>query len=108
MFKIDGDVPAGLNLHYTRALNLVRIIQEAISNSIKHSAPKNITIASSNENNRWKLIVKDDGKGFDFEAAKIAETGNGLTNMQSRAVDSGFIFTIESTLNKETVITVIA
>jgi signal transduction histidine kinase len=107
-FKIDGDVPAGLNFHYTRALNLVRIIQEAVSNSIKHAGAKNIYINSSNENGRWKLTVKDDGVGFDYKTVQKLEEGNGLNNMQSRAADAGFIFSIESEAGRQTVISVIA
>jgi signal transduction histidine kinase len=107
-FKIDGDAPAGLNFHYTKALNLVRIIQEAVSNSIKHAGAKNIYIFGRNENGRWKLTVTDDGKGFDYEAAKAADAGNGLNNMQRRAADTGFIFSIESEAGRQTVISVIA
>jgi signal transduction histidine kinase len=107
-FKIEGEAPSGLNFHYAKALNLVRIIQEAVSNSIKHAGAKNIYIAGSNENGKWKLLVTDDGKGFDYEAAKIAEAGNGLNNMRRRAADAGFAFSVVSESGGKTVISVIA
>ncbi len=107
LFKIEGEAPADTQFHYTKALNLVRIIQEAISNSIKHAQAKNIVVTSNIENNKWKLTIHDDGKGFDYEAAKILETGNGLHNMQLRAFEAGFDFTIETAIDGNTLITIL-
>jgi signal transduction histidine kinase len=42
-FIIEGTAPADMPLHYTKALALVRIVQEATANAIKHSDAKNIT-----------------------------------------------------------------
>jgi signal transduction histidine kinase len=107
-FTVEGEAPAAIQFHYTKALNLVRIIQEAVSNSIKHAEAKNISVHSSSEDGKWKLTVSDDGKGFDYNAAKKMEAGNGLTNMQRRANDSGFSFIPESSEGRGTVITVLA
>jgi ligand-binding sensor domain-containing protein len=106
-FKVEGDAPADTSFHYTKALNLVRIVQEAVSNSIKHANADNIIVTSGIENSKWKLTVHDDGKGFDYEAAKILGTGNGLHNMQQRAIDAGFYFTIETAVDGNTLITIL-
>jgi signal transduction histidine kinase/ligand-binding sensor domain-containing protein len=106
-FKIEGDVPPDLNFHSTKALNLVRIVQEAVSNSIKHADAKNIYISNSTESGQWKIIVKDDGKGFDYTVAIKTDAGNGLNNMQRRALDSSFEFSIVSNAGKQTIITII-
>jgi signal transduction histidine kinase len=106
-FKVEGGAPADATFHYTKALNLVRIVQEAVSNSIKHATANNIVVISSKENGRWKLTIQDDGNGFNYEAAKLEETGNGLTNMKKRADDAGFNFTIESVVGNYTKITVL-
>ncbi len=107
LFKIEGEAPADIQFHYTKALNLVRIIQEAVSNSIKHANAKNIVVTSNIVNSKWKLTIHDDGKGFDYEAAKILETGNGLHNMQLRAFEAGFDFTIETAIDRNTLITIL-
>jgi signal transduction histidine kinase len=106
-FKIEGDAPANTQFHYSKALNLVRTIQEAVSNSIKHAHAKNITITSSKENTAWKLTIQDDGQGFNYEEAKKEEAGNGLTNMQKRADDAGFYFKLDSSIGNATNITIL-
>ena len=106
-FRVHGDAPPGLILHYTDALNLVRIVQEAVSNSIKHAKASVVTITSDMSENKWKLVVKDDGIGFNFNAMKEEDKGNGLDNMEQRAAESGFKFCIESGMGTGTVITII-
>lgn len=106
-FKVEGEPPVNMELHYTMALNLVRIIQEAVSNSIKHSGASNITISNQPDNNRWKVIVADDGTGFDYHSMKEKERGNGLSNIEHRAAESGFELVINSKENRGTEITVI-
>jgi signal transduction histidine kinase len=106
-FQIEGDAPSLMDIPYTKALNLVRIVQEAVSNSIKHANPEHIIISSSMNEGKWCITVTDDGKGFDYLAAKAAEEGNGLNNMQQRAAESGFEFTTISKENKGTTITII-
>lgn len=106
-FRADGEAPSDMALHYTKALNLVRIMQEAISNCIKHASPSSISIASYPAENNWKLIVKDDGIGFDYASMKEDERGNGLNNMEHRAAESGFELSIVSKEKNGTVITII-
>lgn len=106
-FRVEGEAPVDLELHYTKALNLVRIMQEAVSNSIKHASPSSITISSYQAGQKWKLTVKDDGKGFNFASMKQVERGNGLNNMEHRAAESGFEFSILSNENTGTEITII-
>lgn len=104
-FKIEGEAPPALTLHYVNALNLVRIMQEAVTNSIKHAAPSQITVSSSFLVNKWTLKLEDNGKGYNADAI-TEEKGNGLHNMKSRAAASGFDLQIESGSNKGTQITI--
>ncbi|MBK7434893.1 MAG: hypothetical protein IPI66_14025 [Chitinophagaceae bacterium] len=85
-----------MSLHYTRALNLVRIVQEARTNAIKHADAGNITIESRQEKEKWLLTVSDDGKGFVPEELSGTEQGNGLNNMKKRALDSNIAFSLVS------------
>lgn len=107
-FHIEGDAPANRGLHYTIALNVVRIVQEGVANSIKHSMAKNITITSATtDDNKWRMILIDDGTGFDLASLKETARGNGLNNMEQRAAAAGFIYTIETKENNGTTITII-
>ncbi|MEP7163258.1 MAG: ATP-binding protein [Ferruginibacter sp.] len=95
-FEVEGNVPPEKILHYSRALNLVRIVQEAVTNAIKHADAKNINIISNTRENFWEMVVTDDGKGFDHETKPETAQGNGLSNMKQRAADASFDLSIRS------------
>jgi hypothetical protein len=95
-FKIDGDAPEEKTLPHTNALHIVRIVQEAVSNAIKHANAENIDIISRTVNNQWILSVKDDGKGFDVNTYTDIEVGNGLANMRKRVAETGVQLQINS------------
>jgi signal transduction histidine kinase len=107
IFRTEGEAPVGMMLHYTKALHLVRIVQEAVSNSIKHAEATNILVLSEVVNNKWKITVSDDGKGFDYTRAAEEEGGNGLGNILQRAVEAGFEANISSEESKGTIVTII-
>lgn len=106
-FRIDGEAPADVELPYSKALNLVRIVQEAVTNSIKHANPEDIIISNTTEAGKWKVSITDSGKGFDYVTAMKAEDGNGLNNMHQRAATSDFILSTHSTPNKGTVVSIL-
>ncbi|MCW8803687.1 MAG: triple tyrosine motif-containing protein, partial [Ignavibacteriaceae bacterium] len=62
--------------------NLLLMFKEAINNSIKHSGSKKLILEAFCKNDVIKIILKDDGAGFDLNKAKF---GNGIKNMDSRA-----------------------
>ena len=95
-FSVTGNAPANLKLHSANALNLVRIVQEAISNSLKHAEPANICVSSGVGDNEWTITVTDDGKGFSVNETERSGQGNGLYNMKSRATESGFSLSVVS------------
>ncbi|MEW4923085.1 sensor histidine kinase [Algibacter sp. 2305UL17-15] len=63
-------------------INSFRIIQELVTNSLKHADASKITVQISNRNNSVQITVEDDGKGFDKDEATV--NGIGLSNVQSR------------------------
>ncbi|HEY4797945.1 MAG TPA: ATP-binding protein, partial [Bacteroidia bacterium] len=65
-------------------LALYRIVQEAISNTIRYAEAKNIKIQLIRHPNSLVLIIEDDGKGFDVSKSPDAK-GMGLFNIQERA-----------------------
>lgn len=106
-FKAEGEAAADKILLHTKALHVVRIVQEAVTNAIKHAAAKNISLTSNQPDGKWELTVHDDGKGFDYEAMKHTEPGNGLINMKQRAIESGIIFSVHSIPGNGTTITLL-
>lgn len=74
----------------------MRIVQEAVTNAIKHANAKNISIISNTREAQWEIIVTDDGNGFDDKTIKETTQGNGLSNMKQRATDAVFELVIRS------------
>ena len=78
----------------TKALNLYRIIQEAISNAIKHSGCSAINIDIHMQQDRCRISIMDNGSGFDPDAESF---GMGLSTMCDRVRMLGGKFDIYST-----------
>lgn len=45
---------------------VARIVQEALINVRKHSGARNVFVRFTSEESQWKLVIDDDGRGFDF------------------------------------------
>jgi signal transduction histidine kinase/ligand-binding sensor domain-containing protein len=62
-------------------ISFFRIVQEAISNVVKHSGATEAHLAIRTHQNMLILLIRDNGNGFDPEAVK---NGFGLLGMQER------------------------
>jgi PAS domain S-box-containing protein len=78
----------------TVATHLFRIVQEAVSNAIKHGKATRITIVLSVRGDELMLSVGDNGPGLPQPVPK--EKGMGLRIMQSRAGMMGGTLTTEN------------
>ena len=86
-----------------QGMNLFRVIQESINNSLKHADATTISINFDKDENQLSFIIKDNGKGFDKENIDI---GNGLSNIENRISSiEGEVF-INSVKNKGTSISI--
>ncbi|MDQ3686893.1 MAG: histidine kinase, partial [Acidobacteriota bacterium] len=67
-------------------MNLYRIAQEAINNLVKHSGATEAKVEIRREADAVKLMISDNGKGFDPQAAVTSadKAGFGLTGMAER------------------------
>jgi signal transduction histidine kinase len=82
-----------------------RIMQEALTNVVRHAAATNVTVELHANDNRIQLSVSDDGKGFDATIARAATLeSHGLTNMQERAELAGGGLLIESAPGQGTMV----
>lgn len=92
-FKINRTFKHQLFLSPTQSVHLFRVIQESISNAIKHSDCFSIIIDLSSKNEQLEVSIQDDGKGFDI---KHCDKGNGLRFMEQRLQELGGSLTISS------------
>jgi len=75
-----------------REAHLLRIAQEALTNAVRHGAPRRIDVQLRYEARAVVLEVRDDGRGMNGQNAP----GFGLENMRSRAREIGAEFRILS------------
>jgi signal transduction histidine kinase len=78
---VHENVPA--NLDKDVAISLFRVLQEALSNVVKHSGARHCWVTLRGIGDEVKLHVIDDGHGFDAQAA-LRGHGLGLVSMQER------------------------
>jgi signal transduction histidine kinase len=80
-------------------IGLYRIVQEAITNIVRHAQATNATIELTRVADRIEILVTDDGRGFDVPAQWRAQPGGrglGILGMQERVAVLGGEFGIES------------
>ncbi|MEJ7830024.1 MAG: two-component regulator propeller domain-containing protein [Segetibacter sp.] len=95
--EMSEDIDTEVTLSPEFALNILRIVQEAFHNALRHSNGDTITI-TLNIGKRLYLCVKDNGTGIS-DVAKNNQ-GNGFGNMKARAKENNMKLQITS-LEKE-------
>jgi len=81
------DVPEHLRLV------IFRVLQEALSNFVKHGQGDQVYVALKKKGEGIKLVIEDNGIGFDPASC---QNGLGLESMRGRVELSGGVFNIES------------
>jgi len=76
------DVPPVYWLDHRYALHILRVVQEAFTNIIKHAGATEATVSTGVVAGDIVVSVADNGKGFDTTAPR---TGRGLANQARRA-----------------------
>ena len=76
-----------MQLSTQEAIAIFRIVQEALTNVVKHARARNVRITARLDDNSLELGVRDDGVGFFPESS--SRTGYGLLGMQERAFQLG-------------------
>jgi signal transduction histidine kinase len=90
------DFAEPLRLSETAAAHVYRIVQEALTNVVRHSDAREVTIRLRTSDNELHLQVDDDGKGIAMTPMDRAD-GLGLKIMRYRAQMLGGDLVIEST-----------
>jgi signal transduction histidine kinase len=84
-----ADVPPLPWLDALAALEVLRILQEALTNVIKHSGARSVAISTAVDGGEVRVRLVDDGRGFDVARARRDSLGRGLPNLGRRAAKLG-------------------
>lgn len=91
------------NLNEEAQIHIYRIVQELLSNAIRHAEARHIILQCSQDSSTFLITHEDDGKGFD---PSVAASGIGLSNIRNRV---GFLnghMEIDSAINEGTIINI--
>ncbi len=78
-------------------VQILRIVQEALANARKHARASQIQLTLSFQIGECRLIVEDDGHGFDPNHVTRGPWPHlGLQSMQERAAAIGARFTLDT------------
>jgi ligand-binding sensor domain-containing protein/two-component sensor histidine kinase len=102
-FNADEKIDQG-HLNMESRQNIYLLSKEAINNAVKYADATNIYFSLTAIGGRKKVIIKDDGKGFD---TKAETKGNGLKNIHARTIQLKGQLSIHSDWGKGTTVEVI-
>lgn len=91
----------GVALDPRATLSLYRILQELVSNCIRHAGASGMSIALGCDTERVLILAQDNGRGFDPLAAM---TGRGLSNMRERITRMKGEMTVQSVPGKTAIV----
>jgi signal transduction histidine kinase len=80
--EVELEVDPGVRLAPDEQIEVFRIVQEGLGNARRHAEARRVEVAISQRSGRRIVTVRDDGVGFEHEAAA---SGQGLENMKLRA-----------------------
>ena len=104
IIELKAEGAEGWELRPEAAFGLTRIVQEALTNAVRHGKASRIAVELRRDaQKRWLVVtIRDNGQGFD--ADNVPE-GVGLAAMRERAEKLGGDLQIESAPDSETCIT---
>lgn len=98
--EIEYNFPKlNLKLDNESQINIFRVVQEFVNNSLKHAKNSKVEIHLSRKKKSIILLIKDYGKGFDMDSKK---DGNGIFNIKTRIQALNAQHNFGSELNKGT------
>jgi signal transduction histidine kinase len=84
--EVDVELESDRRLDRDTETAIYRIVQEALSNAVKHAGAEAVSLRVTQLPDRVQVAVEDDGGGFDPDGVRA---GFGLTGMRERALLAG-------------------
>jgi len=85
-------------------ISIFRIIQELVTNIIKHAKATQGVIHITNHSDNLNIMVEDNGVGFNPKQLSKTKPGMGITSIDKRVESLDGKFTIESEISKGTTV----
>ena len=79
-----------------KSLAVFRIVQEALTNSVRHGSPSEVSVSIQKTGTQITITVVDNGRGFVRDQTR-QKNNYGLIGMQERALQVGGCLVIDST-----------
>lgn len=96
----------GIRISQEAETSLYRIVQEALTNVVRHAHAAQVEVLIRYEKGRLKLTIEDNGNGFEERGEDDDGTHLGLVGMRERVSMIGGFFKINSVLKEGTTIIV--
>ncbi len=98
--RAELSIPEGLNendFEPGTGVQLVRVIQEALTNARKHGRARHVQVSFASEGSQAQILIADDGCGFNADRAPNAQGGHfGLAFMRERMAQVSGSITIDT------------
>lgn len=83
-FSLDADVLQTVQLGREESMQVYRVIQELVQNTLKHAQANRIELFVAREEGELIFFLEDDGKGFDLDQVRQSNQGIGLEGIENR------------------------
>ncbi|SHE73713.1 tetratricopeptide repeat-containing sensor histidine kinase [Pedobacter caeni] len=93
------------SMEISMKINIYRIIQEILSNTVRHSGASQLLLQCSQNESVFLITAEDNGKGFDPESANHTK-GIGLDNIRNRVALLHGKMELNSAINEGTAINI--
>jgi signal transduction histidine kinase len=91
-FRFDQTIDPAVTLGPRPTLQVLRILQEAIANAMRHSKAGTIAVTAKGHDGAVTITIADDGQGL----PRPLRRGRGLTSMETRARSLGGTLSVDS------------
>ena len=102
---LANQVEAEFELQPRIEVQLIRVIQEALTNVRKHGGATNVTVRLALADDGVMIVIEDNGRGFDVGGTLLGRDGFGLHTMRERMALVGGTLAVESAPGRGTRVT---
>jgi signal transduction histidine kinase len=98
--KLEMTLPDDQQLAFRETSHVLAIVNEALSNVVRHARARQVRLMAEVEDERFQLVIRDDGSGLPPDTSQ----GYGLRNMHERALLLGGELKIKGAPGKGTTV----